>query len=373
MRIGIPREVKPQEYRVAMTPAGVHELVVHGHEVVVESGSGAASALVDDDYRSAGARVVPTPDAVWGWADLVLKVKEPLAEEYPRMRPGQVLFTYLHLAASRACTEALVDRQVTAVAYETVQLADGTLPLLVPMSEIAGRLAPQVGAQALMSTDGGRGVLLAGVPGVRPAKVAVLGAGHVGRNAARIAVGMGAEVTVLDRNLVALRAAEELDGLRTLASGAYEIERAVLESDLVIGAVLVPGALAPRLVSDDLVRGMKPGSVLVDVSIDQGGCLEGSRPTTHEQPTYRVHDSLFYCVPNMPGVVPHTATHALANATLPYVLQIASKGWRQAMRDDPALARGLNTHAGAVTCAPVAQAHGLPLADLATVIADGPH
>jgi alanine dehydrogenase len=370
MRIGVPTEVKNHEYRVAITPAGVHELVRHGHRVHVQAGAGVGSAIPDQDYVAAGATIEPDADAVWAAGELVLKVKEPVAEEYHRIRPGQVLFTYLHLAADKALTEELLARRVTAVAYETVQTATGALPLLAPMSEVAGRLAPQVGAATLLKAAGGRGTLLGGVPGVAPAHVVVLGAGTAGMNAVRIAVGMGAQVTVLDKNPDVLRAADrELAGrARTLASNAYTLERAVLEADLVIGAVLVPGAKAPVLVTDELVRRMKPGSVLVDIAVDQGGCFEGTRPTTHAEPTYRVHDSVFYAVANMPGAVPHTSTYALTNVTLPYAVALADRGWREALRADPALAAGLNVHDGAVTHPGVAEAHGLPAADLAAVL-----
>ena len=361
MKVGIPREVKNHEYRVAITPAGVHELTRSGHEVLVEAGAGLGSSILDEEFRAAGARILDSADDVWGTAELVLKVKEPIAEEYPRMRPGQVLFTYLHLAASRECTQALLDRRVTGIAYETVELPDRTLPLLAPMSEVAGRLAPQVGAYHLMRSGGGRGVLMGGVSGVYAAKVVVFGAGVSGMNAAAIALGMQAEVLLLDKNINKLRQSDAIyqGHLQTIASSAYEIERAVLDADLVIGAVLVPGAKAPKLISNDLVKRMKPGSVLVDISIDQGGCFEDSRPTTHADPVYQVHSSLFYCVANMPGAVPHTSTYALTNVTLPYALELANRGWRDAMRADRPLALGLNTYAGHVTYGPVAEAHGM--------------
>ena len=368
MKIGVPREVKNHEYRVAITPAGVRELVGHGHEVFVEKDAGAGSELGDDAYVAAGATIIPDPDEVWRLADLVLKVKEPIAEEYHRMRPGQVLFTYLHLAADKACTDALLANRVTGIAYETVQLADGSLPLLAPMSEVAGRLAPQVGAYHLMRQGGGYGALLGGVPGTHASRVVVIGAGVSGQQATQIAVGLGAQVTVLDRNVAKLR---QLDAIyhgrvQTVASNVYEVERAVLGADLVIGAVLVPGAKAPKVVSNDLVKRMKPGSVLVDIAIDQGGCFEDSRPTTHADPVYRVHNSVFYCVANMPGAVPNTSTYALTNVTLPYAVELANRGWRDALRADPALGGGLNTHDGHVTNAPVAAAHGydsVPVAD----------
>ena len=314
--------------------------------------------------------MLPTADDVWQTAELVLKVKEPVAEEYHRMRRDQVLFTYLHLAASRPCTDALLSSGITSIAYETVQLPDRSLPLLAPMSEVAGRMAPQVGAHHLQRDGGGRGVLMGGVSGVYAAKVVVLGAGVSGMNAAAIALGMQAEVLLLDLNVARLRSADAIyqGHLQTVASNAYEIERAVLDADLVIGAVLVPGARAPKLITNDLVARMKPGSVLVDIAIDQGGCFEASRPTTHDDPTYRVHDSVFYCVANMPGAVPHTSTYALTNVTLPYITAIADRGWRDALRADPALALGLSTHEGALTCQPVADAHGLPSTPVAEVL-----
>ena len=371
VRIGVPKEIKVHEYRVACTPAGVHEFVRNGHEVFVEQGAGVGSALPDVDYIAAGATIVATADEVWTAGELICKVKEPIAAEYHRMRPDQVLFTYLHLAADRAGTDALLSSGTTAIAYETVQLADGSLPLLAPMSEVAGRLAPQVGSYHLMSQGGGRGVLMGGVPGVYAAKVVVIGAGVSGQNAAAIALGMQAEVLLLDRNVARLRQVDAIyqGHCQTIASNAYEVEQAVLDADLVIGAVLVPGARAPKIVSNELVSRMKPGSVLVDISIDQGGCFEDSRPTTHAEPTYRVHDSVFYCVANMPGAVPHTSTYALTNVTLPYAVELANRGWRDALRADPALALGLNTHDGRLTNSPVAQAHGYESRALADVLA----
>ncbi|MFU8854310.1 alanine dehydrogenase [Micromonospora sp. SL1-18] len=370
MKVGIPREVKNHEYRVAITPAGVNEFTRHGHEVFVESGAGVGSSITDDEYAAAGAKILASADEVWGAAELVLKVKEPVAEEYHRMREGQVLFTYLHLAASRECTDALLERRVTGIAYETVELPDRSLPLLAPMSEVAGRLAPQVGAFYMMRTGGGRGVLPGGVSGVYAAKTVVIGAGVAGMNAAAIALGLQSEVLLLDKNVARLRQADAIyrGHLQTVASNAYEIERAVLDADLVIGAVLVPGAKAPKLVSNELVSRMKPGSVLVDIAIDQGGCFEDSRPTTHADPVYRVHESIFYCVANMPGAVPNTSTHALTNVTLPYALELANQGWQQALRNDPALALGLNTHAGRVVYGPVAEAHGMDVLPLAEVL-----
>ncbi len=370
MRVGIPKEIKNNEFRVAITPAGVHELVAHGHEVVIEDGAGVGSSITNAEYTAAGARILPSADAVWEAGDLILKVKEPIAEEYHRMRDGQTLFTYLHLAASRSCTDALIERGVTAIAYETVELPDHSLPLLAPMSEVAGRLAPQVGAAALMRAAGGRGTLLGGVTGVRAGTVVILGAGVAGLNAALIAHGMQARVLVLDKSVARLRQVDlQFNGeIQTVTSNSYEVEQACLEADLVIGAVLVPGAKAPRLVSNDLVRRMKPGSVLVDISIDQGGCFEDSRPTTHADPTYMVHDSVFYCVANMPGAVPHTSTYALTNVTLPYAVALANKGWRQALRDDAALAKGLNVFGGQITERPVAEAHGLSYLPVAEVL-----
>ncbi|GAA1834652.1 alanine dehydrogenase [Luedemannella flava] len=370
MKVGIPREVKNHEYRVAITPSGVHELARNGHEVYVEAGAGAGSSIPDAAYTQAGATILPTADDVWATGDLILKVKEPVAEEYHRMREGQTLFTYLHLAASKECTDALLERGVTGIAYETVELPDGSLPLLAPMSEVAGRLAPQVGAYHLMRSGGGSGILMGGVSGVYAAKVVVIGAGVSGMNATAIALGMQAEVLLMDKNIARLRAADAIyqGHLQTIASNAYEIERAIMDADLVIGAVLVPGAKAPTLVSNEQVSRMKPGSVLVDIAIDQGGCFEDSRPTTHADPVYPVHNSIFYCVANMPGAVPHTSTYALTNVTLPYAVELANHGWREAAHRDRALALGLNTHAGRLTYGPVAQAHGMEYAKLEEVL-----
>jgi alanine dehydrogenase len=371
MKVGIPREIKNNEFRVAITPAGVHELVVHGHEVFVEAEAGTGSSILDEDYTAAGATILGSADEVWGTGDLILKVKEPVEPEYHRMREGQTLFTYLHLAADKRLTEELVARRVTAIAYETVELPDHSLPLLAPMSEVAGRLAPQVGANTLMRANGGRGLLLGGVSGVYAAKVVVIGAGVSGMNAAAIALGMQAEVLLLDRDIAKLRHADAIyqGHCQTVASNTYEIERAISDADLVIGAVLVPGAKAPKLVTNEQVSRMKAGSVLVDISIDQGGCFEDSRPTTHADPTYQVHGSVFYCVANMPGAVPHTSTYALTNVTLPYAVELADRGWRDALRANHPLAQGLSTHDGRVTYAPVAEAHGMDATDLADVLA----
>jgi alanine dehydrogenase len=370
VKVGIPREVKNHEYRVAITPAGVHEFVRHGHDVFIETGAGLGSSITDDEFTAAGAKILATADDVWETGDLILKVKEPIAEEYHRMRAGQTLFTYLHLAASKDCTDALLDRKVTGIAYETVELPDHTLPLLAPMSEVAGRLAPQVGAYHLMRPAGGRGVLMGGVPGVRPANVVVIGGGVSGMNATMIALGMQANVTLLDKSVNKLRQLDAIyqGKLTTVASNAYEIQVAVHEADLVIGAFLVPGEKEPKLVSNELVSRMKPGSVLVDISIDQGGCFEDSRPTTHADPVYPVHNSVFYCVANMPGSVPHTSTYALTNVTLPYAVELANRGWRDALRADPPLALGLNTYDGHVTYGPVAEAHGMAHLALAEVL-----
>ncbi|GAA1493947.1 alanine dehydrogenase [Curtobacterium herbarum] len=361
MRIGVPTEIKNNEFRVAATPAGVGELTMHGHQVLVQAGAGAGSAFTDDEYTAAGATVVPDARQVWEQAEMVLKVKEPVASEYPLIREGQVLFTYLHLAADRPLTSALVESGATAIAYETVQLPDRSLPLLSPMSEIAGRLSAQVGAHHLMRANGGRGLLLGGVPGTPKGRVVVIGGGVAGEHAATIALGMGAEVTLFDISLPRLRALDaRFDGrVTTLRSNPLAIAAAVADADLVIGSVLIPGASAPKLVTDAMVADMRPGSVLVDIAIDQGGCFEGSRPTTHDDPTFRVHDAVYYCVANMPGAVPRTSTIALTNATLPYAVAIADQGWERALEADPALALGLNVHAGRVTNEAVAAAHGL--------------
>jgi alanine dehydrogenase len=370
VRIGVPREIKNHEYRVAVTPAGVHEFVKNGHEIFIETQAGVGSSISDEDYEVLGAVILKTAREVWDRADLILKVKEPVASEYELMRETQTLFTYLHLAANRALTEELLKRKVTGIAYETVELNDRSLPLLAPMSEVAGRLAPQVGANTLMRANGGSGVLMGGVPGVQAAKVVVLGAGVSGLNAADIAVGMGANVILLDKNIEKLRQVDRLyrGRLQTLASNSYAIDRVTQDADLVIGAVLVAGAKAPTLITNRQVSRMKPGSVLVDISIDQGGCFEDSRPTTHTEPTYRVHNSVFYCVTNMPGAVPNTSTHALTNVTLPYAVNMANRGWIDALRGDPSLALGLNTFNGRVINRGVSAAHAMTPVSLDEVL-----
>ncbi len=375
MLVGIPTEIKNNEYRVAITPAGVAELTKRGHDVIIQAGAGAGSAITDNDFKAAGAQIVESAEKVWADADLLLKVKEPIEAEYARLRQGQTLFTYLHLAASRPCTDALMASGTTAIAYETVQTtgSDGSiaLPLLAPMSEVAGRLAAQVGAYHLMRTQGGRGVLMGGVPGVAPARVVVIGGGMAGDNAAAVAWGMGAHVTVFDLNINTLRKidAEYGGAIETRYSSSLDLEDAVKQADLVIGAVLVPGAKAPKLVTNSTVAQMKTGAVLVDIAIDQGGCFEDSRPTTHDDPTFAVYDTVFYCVANMPGAVPRTSTYALTNATMPYVLKLADKGWREACRADPALAKGLSTHEGALLSEQVAGDLDLPFTDPAALLA----
>jgi alanine dehydrogenase len=371
MHISVPAEVKNNEFRVAITPAGVHELVVAGHEVFVQTGAGNGSSITDAEYEAAGAKILPDAATTWEAGDMVMKVKEPIASEYGFLREGLVLFTYLHLAADLELTKQLVEKKVTAIAYETVQLPSRQLPLLAPMSEVAGRLSIQVGAETLMRHNGGSGMLLGGVPGTRPAKVVVLGGGVAGTNAVAMAVGAGAEVTVLDTNLNRLR---DLDHhyagrIRTLASNAFEINRSLAEADLVIGSVLIPGAKAPKLVTNEHVKKMKPGSVLVDIAIDQGGCFADSKPTTHAEPTFKVHDAIFYCVANMPGAVPHTSTYALTNATMPYAKSLANNGWKKALQNDGSLALGLNSHDGVLTNEPVAVAHGMSFKSLAEVLA----
>ena len=359
MLVGIPKEIKNNEFRVSTTPAGVHALVVAGHTVFVEKSAGLGSSISDEEYVRAGGTILDTADEVWAKSEMIIKVKEPIAQEYSRMRKGQILFTYLHLAASRECTDAIIQSGITAIAYETVEL-DRYLPLLAPMSEVAGRMSIQVGAAALQRPNGGRGVLLGGVPGVAPGKVVILGGGSVGVSAAAMAIGLRADVTLLDINLKRLGEIDEMfhGQVRTIASSAYAIEQYCMEADLVIGGVLIPGAAAPKLVTDAMVAKMKPGSVLVDVAIDQGGCFEGSRATTHADPTFKVHNSLYYCVANMPGAVPATSTAALSNATLKYSLALANKGWQAALAEDAALAAGLSVHEGKIMYAAVAAAHG---------------
>jgi len=359
MLIGVPKEIKVHESRVALTPEGAAELVRAGHSVVIEKGAGLGSALTDADYIAAGASIDEDVEKIWATSEMILKVKEPIEVEYPRLRKNQILFTYLHLAASKACTDALLASGTTAIAYETVEI-NGTLPLLAPMSEVAGRLAAQVGASALQKPNGGRGVLMGGVPGVSPAKVLVIGGGVAGLNAAVIAMGMGADVTIVDRSLPRLAYIDTIYSgrIKTLASSFHAVDRELKSADLVIGAVLIHGAKAPKLVSNAQVAGMKPGSVLVDIAIDQGGCFEDSKPTTHAEPTFKVHQSIFYCVANMPGAVPVASTYALTNATLPYALALANHGWEAACAADRALAAGLNTHEGKVMYPAVAQAHG---------------
>jgi alanine dehydrogenase len=361
MKISVIREIKNNEFRVAMTPAGVRDLVTQGHEVTVETGAGVGSGITDEDYAAEGATIAEDAPSAWSSADMVVKVKEPIASEYQYFRPDLLLFTFLHLAAEPELTRALIDSETTSIAYETVQGPTGGLPLLAPMSEVAGRLSSIVGAATLMKPSGGMGLLVPGVPGTRPANIVVLGGGVAGTNATSVAVGLGAEVTVLDTNLQRLK---ELDALyagriKTAASNSLEIERACLAADVVIGSVLIPGAKAPKLVSLDLVSRMKPGSVLVDIAVDQGGCFEGSRPTTHADPTFEVHGSIYYCVANMPGAVPQTSTVALTNATMRYVNAVARKGWKKALADDAGLALGLNTDAGILTNEAVGAAHGI--------------
>jgi len=365
MIVGVPKEIKVHESRVAITPEGVAEFVAAGHTVLIEDGAGLGSAISNEDFTAVGAQICSSAAEVWAKADLLLKVKEPIESEYHFLRKGQILFTYLHLAASKLCTDALIASGTTAIAYETVEV-DGQLPLLTPMSEVAGRLATQVGATALQKPHGGRGVLLGGVPGVAPGKVVVIGGGVAGLNAAVIAIGMGADVTIIDRSINRLQYIDTTYGgrIKTLMSSKHAIEREVRAADLVIGAVLVHGAKAPKLVSNALVKQMKLGSVLVDIAIDQGGCFEDSKPTTHAEPTYQVHNSVFYCVANMPGAVPVASTYALTNATLPYALSLAKLGWRDACKADPDLSKGLNVHEGGIYYAAVAKAHGYASVEL---------
>lgn len=362
MRIGVPKEIKVHEYRVGLVPSSVHELVHSGHSVLVQKGAGAEAGIPDETYRQAGARIADTAEEVFSFAEMLVKVKEPQPNERKMLQPGQLLFTYLHLAPDPEQTRDLQLSGATCIAYETVTAPDGSLPLLTPMSEVAGRMAPQVGASCLEKGHGGRGILLGGVPGVPPADILILGAGVVGSNAALIAVGMGANITVVDRSMMALRRTAEHFGslVGTVFSTRNSVERLLRKADLVIGAVLVAGGAAPKLVTEEMVKTMKPGSVLVDIAIDQGGCSETSRPTTHADPTYVVHDVVHYCVTNMPGAVPRTSTFALNNATLPFILALANKGWRKAMAADPHLRAGLNVHDGKITHPAVAEALALP-------------
>jgi alanine dehydrogenase len=361
MRVGVPKEIKDHEDRVGLVPSSVAELVLHGHEVLVERGAGVGAGLGDDQYTTAGARIVDSAEEVFAQSEMIVKVKEPLAVERKRLRRGQLLFTYLHLAPDREQTEDLIKSGVTAIAYETVTSPTGTLPLLTPMSEVAGRLAPQVGARYLERAAGGRGVLLGGVPGVPPAEVVVLGGGVSGTHAATIALGMGATVFVVDRSAEVLRRlAAQFPGLRTIFSTRDALGAILRRADLLVGAVLVPGAAAPKLVTREMVASMKPNSVIVDIAIDQGGCCETSKPTSHSHPTYVEEGVIHYCVTNMPGAVARTSTFALNNATLPFALALADKGWRKAIAEDQHLRNGLNVHEGKVTCRPVAEALGLP-------------
>ncbi len=371
MRIAVPAEIKNNEYRVAITPAGVKDLVSAGHSVLIQSGAGLGSNITDDAYAAQGATIEKDAAAVWAAGDMILKVKEPIESEYPHFREGMLLFTYLHLAAEEHLTKALLAAKVTSIAYETVQLPSRALPLLAPMSEVAGRLSVIVGANAMLRPHGGPGLLVSGVPGTHPANIVVLGGGVAGTSAVAMAVGIGATVTVLDTNIQRLR---ELDAqyagrVQTLASNAYEIEKAALSADMIIGSVLIPGAKAPKLITNALVKKMKPGSVLVDIAIDQGGCFEDSHATTHSEPTFAVHDTIFYCVANMPGATPQTSTHALTNATSPYVRALAAKGWKDALRTDASLALGLNTHDGKLTNDAVGVAHGIDAVSIDSVLA----
>jgi len=368
--VGVPNEVKDNEYRVALTPEGARELTAAGHQVLVQDAAGAGSGIPQQRYDRAGAEIVSTAAEVWAGSDMIMKVKEPVAQEFEHLREGQILFTYLHLAASQELTQALIDRKVSAVAYETVQLADGRLPLLAPMSEIAGRMAPHVAAHLLEKEYGGRGILMGGVSGVRPAKVFVLGGGMAGSNAAWIAVGMEAEVIVVDKDLDRLRFIDQIHKGRitTLMSDRLTLEQRVREADVVIGSVLVPGARAPKLVTEDMIASMRTGAVVIDIAIDQGGCIQTSHMTTHSDPTYVMHGVVHYCVGNMPGAVPNTSTYALTNVTLPYAIAIASKGLEDAVRTDPALGLGVNVYAGEVTNPGVAEAHALRFTPLSAVV-----
>jgi len=370
MTIGVPKEVKDHEARVGLIPAGAKTLVDSGHRVLVQTNAGAASSLPDNEYQEAGAEIVPTAEALWSQSDLVVKVKEPEPSEYPFLRRGLVLFTYLHLAALPELTTKLLETRVSAVAYETIREGESYLPLLTPMSEVAGRMAVQVGAQYLEAPNGGRGILLGGVPGVAPANVVILGGGVVGHQAAKVAVGLGAHVTIIDRNLERLRHLDDIysSQIVTLASNLYTVRESLRHADLVVGAVLIPGASAPKLVRRDMLGPMKKGSVMVDVAIDQGGCFETSRPTTHTDPTYVVDDVIHYCVTNMPAAVPHTSTFALNNATFPYLLQLANQGLERAVTNNSALREGVNTYQGHITYQAVAESQSRPWRDLATLL-----
>ena len=362
MIIGLPKEIKDNESRVGLTPAGVKTLADFGHTVLVEAGAGEGSGISNEEYLAASGQIVPTADEVWQRAEMIVKVKEPVGPEHQRMRPGQILFTYLHLAPDPGLTQVLLEREVIGVAYETITSDAGHLPLLTPMSEVAGRMAVQVGAHYLTKPEGGRGVLMGGVPGVLPAKVAIVGGGVVGINSIKMAVGLGAHVVVLDRNLERLRYLDDIFGakIRTLISNPYTVKEAIANADLVIGAVLVPGASAPRLVTRDMLQTMHKGAVIVDVAVDQGGCIETTRPTTHSNPTFYVEEVLHYCVANMPGAVPRTSTFALTNATLPFAIKLANRGFREAVAQDPHLRNGINTYRGKITCQGVADSLGLP-------------
>ncbi len=366
MRVGVPTEIKNNEFRVALTPEGAHALVSHGHEVLVQKGAGLGSAISDEDYIKAGAKMIDTAQEIWQTSEMILKVKEPIECEYDLMQEGQLLFTYLHLAADEPLTKALMERKVTSIAYETVQMPDGSLPLLSPMSEIAGRLSVQVGANSLLKYAGGSGILLGGASGVRKGKVVVLGGGVSGLCAAQVALGMGAEVFVYDVNVKRMRYIEEISNgqIHTLYSSPFAIEEAIKDADLVIGSVLIPGAKAPKLVSNEMVKQMKPGSVLVDIAIDQGGCFADSHPTTHAEPTFKVHDTIFYCVANMPGAVAHTSTYALTNSTMRYCIQLANEGWHDTCIHRSEMAKGLTTHAGKLYSKPVAEALNLPCSEV---------
>ena len=370
MIVGLPKEIKDNEYRVGLTPAGVRALHDAGHTVVVEKSAGEGSGFEDSLYQRAGATIIDTADEVWAKADMIVKVKEPIAPEYPRMREGQLLFTYLHLAPDRELTKQLVERKVTGIAYETITDRRGTLPLLTPMSEVAGRMAIQVGAHYLEKMSGGRGILLGGVPGVPAARVVIIGGGVVGTNAAKIAVGMGAHVTIIDNNLDRLRELDDifLSKISTLASSAYMIHDAISEADLIVGAVLVPGAAGPKLITQKMLKDVPNGAVVVDVAVDQGGCIETTHPTTHSNPTYYVEGVLHYCVANMPGAVPRTSTFALTNATLPYALKLANKGFYEAISTDHGLKEGVNTFGGYCTYEAVASAQGIPFTPLDQLI-----